>query len=83
MSLFADNPFQCSCVSRPLRHWLGVQAATLPWWGAVRCAEPQFLAGQALVDVPEDRLTCDPADPASKDPDFDISPDLKFREVKR
>ena len=70
-------------MSRPLRHWLGVQAATLPWWGAVRCAQPQFLSGQALVDVPEDRLACDPADPASKDPDFDISPDLKFREIKR
>ncbi|XP_034243002.1 chaoptin, partial [Thrips palmi] len=80
---YEDNPFQCSCVSRPLRHWLGVQATTLPWWGAVRCAEPQFLAGQALVDVAEDRLVCDPADPASKDPDFDISPDLKFREIKR
>ncbi|KAJ1526791.1 hypothetical protein ONE63_008362 [Megalurothrips usitatus] len=80
---YEDNPFQCSCVSRPLRHWLGVQAATLPWWGAVRCAEPQFLAGQALVDVAEDRLTCEVTDPASKDPDFDISPDLKFREIKR
>lgn len=80
---YENNPFQCSCASRPLRHWLGVQAATLPWWGAVRCAEPEFLAGQALVDVPEDRLTCRPEDPASKDPDLDISPDLKFREIKR
>lgn len=60
-----------------------MQAAVLPWWGAVRCSQPAFLAGQALVDVPEDRLTCEPDDPASKDPDFDISPDLKFREVKR
>ncbi|XP_069692523.1 chaoptin-like isoform X1 [Periplaneta americana] len=77
---YGGNPVTCDCEGRPLHQWLASQVAPDPEWGALICSAPPFLQGQALASVPEDRLTCDKA---QRSPQFEINPDVKFREIQR
>jgi len=78
--LCVGNPVDCDCELRPLRQWLASQVAPDPEWGELLCASPQFLEGQSVAVVSEDRMTCDAV---RAGPRFEIKPDLTFRDIHR
>ncbi|KAJ9598943.1 hypothetical protein L9F63_010537 [Diploptera punctata] len=54
----ADNPINCDCGARALRRWLPGAGMS-----GIRCVTPENLAGQLLIEVADDELTCDPNRP--------------------
>jgi hypothetical protein len=80
LRLCVGNPVNCDCELRPLRQWLASQVAPDPEWGELLCSSPQFLEGQSVAVVSENRMTCDTV---RDDPRFEIRPDLTFRDIHR
>jgi hypothetical protein len=80
LRLCVGNPVNCDCELRPLRQWLASQVAPDPEWGELLCSSPQFLEGQSVAVVSEDRMTCDAV---RAGPRFEIKPDLTFRDIHR
>jgi hypothetical protein len=78
--LCVGNPVNCDCELRPLRQWLASQVAPDPEWGELLCVTPQFLEGQSVAVVSEDRMTCDAVRDGRR---FEIKPDLTFRDIHR
>ncbi|PSN49301.1 hypothetical protein C0J52_09408 [Blattella germanica] len=64
----SENPINCDCSARALRRWLPGAGMS-----GIRCVSPENLAGQLLIEVADDELTCDPNRPSST-PSSSLSP---------
>ncbi|XP_067004524.2 protein artichoke [Anabrus simplex] len=81
--LYTDNDLACNCHARPLRRWMAAQTTLSAAWEHVLCSSPDFLSGHNLASVSEDKMTCDGRDTEKDRPEFDVSPDLKFRDLRK
>lgn len=57
----SSNPIHCDCAARALRRWL--PSSHMP---NIKCATPDYLFGQLLIEIGDDELTCDPRRPTTK-----------------
>lgn len=82
-----DNPLHCDCKLRPLNHYF-TQFVTIPnVYKEIRCETPKYLANQNLYEITDDYLNCADNDvvsavkDSSKPFDFDVLPDIRFRQI--
>lgn len=76
---YLGNRVLCDCHARPLRRWMSAQTNLSSTWQQFICDGPEFLAGKALHSVSEDMMACE----QEARPEFAISPDLKFRDLRK
>lgn len=85
---FDDNRLHCDCRLRPLNHYF-TQFVELPdMYRGVTCDTPDFLRDQKLYEIADDYLNCiddsgqlREASNISAAFDFDVLPDIRFRQV--
>ncbi|XP_046617159.1 chaoptin [Neodiprion virginianus] len=77
---YGGNPLHCDCYVRPLRRWLSTLTEIPESWTEPKCSSPYFLANESVVAVTEDLMVCDERE-VQDNPDFEITPDLKYRSV--
>ncbi|KAK7862347.1 hypothetical protein R5R35_011574 [Gryllus longicercus] len=89
---FEGNPLQCDCRIRPILRWFSEKGSVPEEWSNVRCSEPDHLAGLAIPEVPEPRLSCSDKPisvlpstgiPEDNGIEYDPAPDVRFRKVQR
>ncbi|XP_014218318.1 toll-like receptor Tollo [Copidosoma floridanum] len=78
---YAGNPLHCDCYVRPLRRWLDTFTEIPMHWASVKCANPNYVADLLLQDVSELLMSC-PNKDIMKNPKYDISPDVKYRDIE-
>ena len=78
---FKNNPLKCDCSIRPLTHYLKSLTTPPDYYANLKCEAPQFLTGQILNEIPDDRLTCVSGSANVTGVDYDVQPDLRFREI--
>ncbi|KAJ8679374.1 hypothetical protein QAD02_015161 [Eretmocerus hayati] len=78
---FAGNPLHCDCYVRPLRRWLDTFTEIPEYWSSVECTSPSYVADMPLPDVSEVLMSCSDKELLA-DPKYDISPDVKYRNLE-
>ncbi|RXG60327.1 Insulin-like growth factor-binding protein complex acid labile subunit [Armadillidium vulgare] len=77
---YNGNPLDCTCVLRPLKSWLS-KFLNMTDFDDVLCKTPISLANRTLPNISETELKCsDRRD--FDDPNFQVTPDAKFRYLK-
>merc|ERR1719285_1180222 len=74
---YEGNILRCECSLRPVIHWIRTGGRKTSWDDTV-CNSPAYLNGRSVSSVREEQLICD--NHAQAD-DYEISPDIKFRNV--
>eukprot|EP00088_Acartia_fossae_P001194 TRINITY_DN10452_c0_g1_i2.p1 TRINITY_DN10452_c0_g1~~TRINITY_DN10452_c0_g1_i2.p1 ORF type:complete len:750 (-),score=93.28 TRINITY_DN10452_c0_g1_i2:158-2113(-) len=74
---YEGNILRCECSLRPVIHWIRTGNRQTSWDKTV-CSSPAYLSGRSVSSVREEQLICDNVAQAS---DFEISPDIKFRNI--
>jgi len=74
---YEGNILRCECSIRPLIHWIRTGNRKTSWDDTV-CQSPAYLSGRSVSSVREEHLICDNED---EQDDFEISPDIKFRNI--
>lgn len=82
------NPLQCDCFLRPLKRHMDRTLDLSNNYKDLQCTGPPYLEGKFLFQLSEDRLNCPINVNTSLLLDnheemYDITPDLRFREVTR
>lgn len=78
--LMENNPIVCDCRLRPLQFWLnGIEQQEDNPWAQTFCQEPRLLAGQSLMSVDDESLTCGRS--VNNKAKYNIVKDVVFREV--
>lgn len=79
----SENPVKCDCNLRPLKHYLSTLNEIPSSYSSITCELPVYLNGQYFVNVTDDLLHCTDKEktPNSDEDDFNVQPDLRFREV--
>lgn len=86
-SSLLGNPLICDCFVRPLRRYFASRLTLQPFYTAITCAGPPYVSNMRLHELPENRLNC-PINVNTtrlmegQSGDYDITPDLKFREFR-
>ncbi|GJQ76084.1 hypothetical protein Trydic_g1836 [Trypoxylus dichotomus] len=81
------NPISCDCFVRPFKRYLSGQLKIKEIYKTVKCTNPSHLHNRAIPSISEDRLNC-PTNVnttrlmRSQPGDYDITPDLAFREFR-
>lgn len=78
---FLGNPVHCDCYVRPLKRWLSTHTEIPKEWTNVSCESPNFLARKPISEVTEDLMGCGERD-VKEYPEFDITPDVKYRTIE-
>ncbi|CAG9858326.1 unnamed protein product [Phyllotreta striolata] len=83
---FEGNKLHCDCFLRPLVRHFHNQLVVKQLYKTILCETPSFLHNQTLYDLTEERLNCpvnvNTTQLKSRIPgDYDVLPDLKFREL--
>lgn len=77
------NPLDCTCEIRPIKHFLQTLTEPPLEFANLECFTPVHISGQLLTQVPDDQLHCvtgvNATGPVGED--YDILPDLRFREI--
>lgn len=78
----------CDCHIRPLSHFLATQTEPAPFYQRVECETPKHVAGRKLIEAPDEYLSCNYGNAtetqqptADGNIDFDILPDIRFRDI--
>lgn len=83
---FLGNELSCDCFIRPLHRYFTKNLELKEHYKQYVCAGPPHLEGQKLYEVLDDRLTCPLNVNTSKmlenEPEYDITPDFKFRDIQ-
>lgn len=77
----SGNSLHCDCHVRPLKRWLATKTEIPEEWSNVSCESPHFLAGKPLSGITEDLMGCGERD-VKEYPEFDITPDVKYRNIE-
>lgn len=77
---YDGNPLECTCVLRPIKSWLS-NFLNMTDFDDVRCQTPISLTNKTLPDINETELKCSDRRDVD-DPDFQVTPDTKFRYLK-
>lgn len=75
------NPLQCTCQARPLNRWIRNQVSVPKEWENVKCFGPGYLEGKILHTLKESELVC-PREFDLMNEDYEINPDVKFRQFE-
>ncbi|XP_012289088.1 protein artichoke [Orussus abietinus] len=78
---YVGNPLHCDCYVRPLRRWMSTLTEIPAQLSNLECASPNYVANWTLPEVTEDLMTCSERE-ILEDPNFDISPDVKYRDIE-
>ncbi|XP_022909438.2 protein artichoke [Onthophagus taurus] len=79
------NPISCDCFVRPFKRYISKLLEVKEIYKPVKCLSPPFLYEKLLYEVPEEKLNC----PSNVNTtilmegnpgDYEITPDLRFRE---
>lgn len=86
LCLFPGNPLICDCFLRPLRRYFSEQLNLQLIYKTIRCASPPYLSNMTLYNLPDNRLNCPRNVNTTKiietqSGEYEVTPDLKFREV--
>ncbi|XP_023321247.1 chaoptin [Eurytemora carolleeae] len=74
---YRGNLLRCECSLRPLIQWIRKGNRKTSWDDAI-CSSPAYLAGKPVSSIREEQLVCDNISEAD---DYEITPDVKFRNV--
>jgi len=74
---YGGNLLRCECSLRPIVQWIQT-ANRKTSWDDVVCSSPAYLSGKAVSSIREEQLVCDNTAEAES---YEISPDVKFRNV--
>lgn len=68
---------------RPLKHYLATLINVPTDYSSIICDLPAYLRGQNLINISDDSLQCTKQENKenSHNDDYDLLPDLRFREV--
>jgi hypothetical protein len=66
---------------RPLRRWFDTFIEIPLDWMNLQCMSPSYVAHMHLSDVSEVLMSCNDND-ILKDPKYDVSPDVKYRDLE-
>ncbi|KAL1132779.1 hypothetical protein AAG570_010731 [Ranatra chinensis] len=80
--LYDGNELTCDCHLRPLRRWLLEDPSRITSWSNIKCSYPNILNGTRLIEANENDMYCIGHD-ENENEEYDTTPDLKFREVKK
>ncbi|KRT84170.1 hypothetical protein AMK59_2417, partial [Oryctes borbonicus] len=81
------NPINCDCFVRPFKRYLSGQLKIKELYKTLKCINPPHLRKEAIFITDEDRLNC-PANVNTtrlmhnQPGDYDVTPDLTYREFK-
>jgi Leucine-rich repeat (LRR) protein len=81
---FAGNPLVCNCGLQSLKHFLLGQEFPPAQYSQLMCSEPKHVSGISLQDVEDRQLTCseeEKADIEEFNHDYEILPDIRFRDI--
>lgn len=59
------------------------QVNLLTDYNGLKCTQPDFLQNRSIDFITEEKMVCDNEDKYGSDPEFDVNPDLTFREIQR
>ncbi|XP_017761511.1 PREDICTED: toll-like receptor Tollo [Eufriesea mexicana] len=79
---YYGNPMHCDCHARPLKRWLATHTEIPKEWSKVSCESPHFLNHKSLSEVTEDLMGCGDREPKDYPDEFDITPDVKYRNIE-
>lgn len=75
------NPLFCDCNIRPLNHFLKKYVNLPENLNGIKCANPNHLKNKPLFEVPDNYLNCIDYNKTLNNEEYDILPDLRFREI--
>lgn len=81
-SVVLGNPILCNCNLRPLLRWLGSQLSVKNEWKNTTCIDYESSTNKTLLGMSEQEVYCDTIS-LSQNREFEVTPDVKFRDVTR
>lgn len=77
------NPIECDCTLIPIKRMLNSKLAPDPQWTNMTCVQLLTSEVAYVSDLSESELICDVPVPDDDADAFAVTPDVKFREIKK